>query len=639
MPLGSYDAAAAKVHHSYETGASSPPLTPITIVSGANGPLDFDLPEPASLVVNVTDELGDPIPARVTVVGFDPSPPLVKEGAALPGFGGADLGVFNDPSDSLPFGATLVTYADSTGTASFDIEVPPGAGPHYQVNVTRGTEYSRFSTLVTVSAGAQAPIAAQIARVVDTPGFVSSDFHVHGIHSADSRVTHRRRVEQFAGENIENPVMTDHHVHTDITPTIAAMGLADELTSMIGEEITTFDYGHFNGYPFTIDASVPSGGSTDWAKAALVGNDFPSKGALNGTPAEIFALATTGNPTSIPGTTTIQINHIDSHFEPLKIDTSVAGTIGDGMTDGDRAGRRLPDTTAVPNLFQHFPALELWNGSTRGAQSEFLDERIGIWMNHLNKGLPTTFIADTDTHTYTNLRTAGARTWTASPTGDAPSAILSADVADAVNTGRAVGGQGIYVQARLLAQDGSGLVADLEDGGSTTVTTTDGSADLEITIQAPAWAQYDRIEIYANAATTPVADTGNTLFGATSTVELNEGDCDYSTTSPGDGGDFDVTEYFDLFGVTGADKLQTMHTVSFTGLAVDTWFVVVVKGTDGCSEPMFPVYASNLNSATNSDLSNLIDGNLGEDGVMGLAATNALYLDADGVPGFQPSNP
>jgi hypothetical protein len=417
------------------------------------------------------------------------------------------------------------------------------------------------------------------------------------------------------------------------------MGLAAELTSTIGEEITTFDYGHFNAYPFTIDPSVPSGGSTDWAKAAPVGDDFPSKGALNGTPAEIFALATSGNPTSIPGTTTIQVNHIDSHFQPLKIDTSVVGTIGDAMTDADRAGRRLPDTAAVPNLFQHFPALELWNGSTRGAQSEFLDQRIGIWMNHLNKGLPATFIADTDTHSYTNLRTAGARTWTASPTGDAPSAILSADVAAAVDTGRAVGGQGIYVQARLLPQDGSGLVADLEDGGSTSVVTTDGSADLEIAIQAPAWAQYDRIEIYANAATTPVAGTGNTLFGAAPTMALDEGDCDYSTTSPGDGGDFDVIESFDLFGVTGAGKLETSHTVSFTGLAVDTWFVVVVKGTDGCSEPMFPVYASSLGSATNIGLGDLIDGNLGEAGVMALGATNALYLDANGVPGFQPPNP
>ena len=36
---------------------------------------------------------------------------------------------------------------------------------------------------------------------------------------------------------------------------------------------------------------------------------------------------------------------------------------------------RLPRTADVPNLFQHFPALELWNGHSRGAQ---LAETIGL---------------------------------------------------------------------------------------------------------------------------------------------------------------------------------------------------------------------------------------------------------------------
>ena len=92
---------------------------------------------------------------------------------------------------------------------------------------------------------------------------------------------------QFAGEGLENIIMTDHHVHTDLGPTIAALGLGAFVTSTIGEEITSFDYGHFNGYPFTIDPSVPSGGSTDWGQAAPPGQDFPSAGALNATPAQI----------------------------------------------------------------------------------------------------------------------------------------------------------------------------------------------------------------------------------------------------------------------------------------------------------------------------------------------------------------
>ena len=36
-------------------------------------------------------------------------------------------------------------------------------------------------------------------------------------------------------------------------------------------------------------------------------------------------------------------------------------------------------------------------------------------------------------------------------------------MATSVDEGRAVGGQGIYVQTRLLANDGSGAVADLTE--------------------------------------------------------------------------------------------------------------------------------------------------------------------------------
>ena len=64
----------------------------------------------------------------------------------------------------------------------------------------------------------------KIGRVLDTAGFGSSDFHIHGIASADSRVSDEKRVRQYAAEGVENPVMTDHHVHTDLVPTIDDLG-------------------------------------------------------------------------------------------------------------------------------------------------------------------------------------------------------------------------------------------------------------------------------------------------------------------------------------------------------------------------------------------------------------------------------
>jgi hypothetical protein len=257
-------------------------------------------------------------------------------------------------------------------------------------------------------------------------------------------------------------------------------------------------------------------------------------------------------------------------------------------------------------------------------------------MNHLNKGLRTIVISDTDTHTFGDLESAGARTWTASPT-DAVPAIEGGDVANAVDAGRAVGGQGIYVQTRLLAQDGSGGVADLTLGGSTDVVSTNGQVNLEIRVQAPLWARFDRIEIYANAPGTAV-EALPYAFGANPTLALHEGDCDPTTTGDGD---FDISIVDVHPSVPGASRQEAVVTMPAPGspLTQDTWFVVVVRGQDGVCGPMFPVFPRSLATAGNTTLANLLDGNVGESGTNALGVANALYADVDGVPGFQPPNP
>ena len=87
-------------------------------------------------------------------------------------------------------------------------------------------------------------------------------------------------------------------------------------------------------------------------------------------------------------------------------------------------------------------------------------------------------------------------------------------------------------------------------------------------------------------------------------------------------------------GVTGGSRREAHLSIPFTNMTADTWFVVVVKGSDGVSRPMFPVHPANLATGGNTTLANLTDGNLGESGVTALGVTNALYADVDGNPGF-----
>jgi hypothetical protein len=606
---GSYGVAGAMDGTPYEGGGSTPMLHTFAIAAGEEVVRDIALPATGRLRVQVVDEEERPVPARISVVGFDPSPEPIFAGSDATGF-------FNDAASepARPFGIANLAYTDSAGVVEIDIE--PG---EYHLYVSRGIEYSLYEAPLEIVAGETAEVDAQIARVVDTTGFVSSDFHVHGINSADSRVSHADRVRQFAGEGVDNIVMTDHHVHTDLAPKIAELGFEEFVKSTIGEEITTWDYGHFNSYPRTVDPSRPSAGSTDWGVAAPPGEDFTSRGAYCLPPDEIEALANDG-PTGTADTV-VQINHIDSHFDPLRIDTGQVPPSAQ-LSAAERIRFRLdPDGG---ELFHHFPALEVWNSDSRGGQAGFLGQRMGIWFNHLNQGLVTTAIADTDTHQFFNLNSAGARSWTASST-DAPADIEPGEVARSVRAGRAIGSQGPFVLTRLLANDGSGDVAELALGAPTTVASDNGSVDLEIHVQSPVWAAYDRIEIYANATTVVAASNDGvpTLYGAEPTRVLVAGE------------DFEVDTTTVVEEIAGAQRLESRVVERFDGLEEDTWFVVVVRGSDGVSPPLFPVMADGLARDSNTTLADLTDGNLDERGVLALAFTNALYADVDGEPGFQ----
>jgi len=264
----------------------------------------------------------------------------------------------------------------------------------------------------------------------------------------------------------------------------------------------------------------------------------------------------------------------------------------------------------------------------RGRIEEFLEERIGIWMNLLNQGIVSTGIADTDTHGFFNVRGGGARTWTAS-SSDEPIALSHDEVGAAVLSGRAVGGQGLYVQARLLATDGSGAVADLGLDGSTLLSVANAEVDLEISIQSPLWAEYDRIEVYVNAATQVTRRSPNTaagvpvLFSAEPTLVLEAGQ------------DFAVSTVDDFPDIAGASHHETVHVVPLS-LARDAWIVVLARGSDGVSRPMFPVMPASLQAGSNATLADLLDGNLGEAGVLAMGFTNPLFVDVDGNGVFDP---
>jgi len=677
LPAGDYSVVANLEGSPYEGGGSSPTAHAVSITAFATTTQNVALPATGGLQVNVQDENAAAIAAKISVVGFDASPDPRNPQSIL-GLINNNTGVFGEKEeDGFPFGVALADYVDASGSSAV-LPLEPGS---YRVYVSHGPEYSVDFDDVTINAGATTVVNAVVEHVVDTTGFASGDFHVHSIDSPDAQVSRERRVISMLGEGVDFFATTDHGYRADFSSTITTMGVDDLVSTAVGQEITTFDYGHFNAWPLDIDPNVPDNGFVDHGGAAPDGMDYPSAGFYSETPATIVSLA---HGDYSGGPNTVQINHVHSHFgvdggSGLAIDTGA-----EPPTSGvPAAARRL--NPGVTNYFTDtFDALEIWIGESRGQiVDNFLGQNAGDWFNLINQGIISTGISDSDTHRRFLTQAGFPRNLVANLEDDEPGSLDQDDMSERVNEGRVVGTLGPMIRVTAYAAstgESGGLdlgrctgvvpctdtmdcppcraTADCGVGETctvlpTTISTTDGDVDLTIDVQSPEWAEFDRIELYINTTTT--RNTTNNVQTGAGLIDVNR----YSLTpdmvfnAPGD---FTVSS--EAAPGTSSSRLVASLTVELTGLSDDTWVVVMVSGTDGVSKPLFPVVpnsifskacsndpcrscATNANclgggicNTVNSSLGDLIDGNLDQCGMLARAFTNPIFIDADGIGGW-----
>ena len=627
VPGGSYNVVAGLDGTPYQGGGATPALNPVSVVPFQTSTVDLALPGTGTLEVAVSDENGDPISAKVSVVGFDPSPGFANTQTVL-GLINNRTGVLRDVGeDTPPFGLALVEFLGPDGDSG-PLALEPGS---YQVVVSHGPEFSVAAANVAIVAGATTPVSLQIARVLDTTGFISGDFHVHSIDSPDSKVTKVERVVSMLAEGVDFFTPSDHESRQDFNPTIASLGATSLISVATSGEITTFDYGHFNAWPMTIDPTKVNGGSVDHGGAAPDGQDFPSYGNYSSTPAQIIAAAHAD-----PGTDTVQINHVHSFFglggnSGLAIDT--------GLTPPQSAipasVRRLDPL--VTNYFTDtFDALEIWIESSRsGLASNFFGRNLGDWFNMLNQGILRTGVANSDTHRRVNTQAGAPRTMIASPT-DAPGALggIADTLSGNLNAGRVFGTNGPMLRVTSAAAS-TGETGGLELGLPTLISTIDGAVDVTVEIQSPIWAEFDRVEFYVNSTTTRSVEQRQSGAGLVDVTTYAVAP-DYVLDA---GVDFTVSTVNVVPLVAGAERLEATATLSLAGLTDDVWVVALVRGRDGVSRPLFPVIPNDLATAGNGTLAGLTDGNLGQNGILAMAYANPLFVDVDGggwtAPGVQ----
>lgn len=478
-----------------------------------------------------------------------------------------------DVSNDGPIGGLpAIVFTGVDGLA--DIPLPPG---RYRVLVSRGPEWSVWppdgietgGREVEIVGGDVVALDAEIAKVVDTTGWLSGDFHVHGINSPDAPVALDLRVRTFLAEGVDVLVSTDHDYVTDYRPIIAALGAEDELIGVTGVELTTFDYGHYNSFPLVADPQSRNGGAVDWAGGRGMGL----------TPDAIYRALEDHSP----GERVIQINHPNSGaIGALDVD------LLRGYSRADPSVYRLPATEPDPvtgdtGLWsERFTAMEIMNGHGTGS----FNGRMRWWLTFVGRGFTPTATAVSDTHKTIESQSGGPRSYVwVGPEADRPATFDEPRFVRAVNAGRLFGSNGPVVDLRLTAGEATARLGD-------TIASAPGEAvTVEVDVQTPAWMRVEALDLFVNVVDPLLPDPDEfdeTAIPPSHTVALEQVGVDEVAV----GAESHRRRRF-----TGRFELRP---------EVDSYVVGVVRGGDS----MWPVVLNR--------------------GVRPVAYTNPIYVDVDG---------
>ena len=414
-----------------------------------------------TLSVEIRDDNNGLLPARLTFRPVGETPKLY--------FTTIDIGREEAGAISA-FDRAFVVRGDA------DIRVPVGT---YDVWISHGPEWDTTRERVTIRAGAEAEVHARLHHVIDTPGWISADLHVHSAASLDSRVPMRDRVFQFVADGVDLIVSTDHNVIADYAPVIAELGVRDLLASATGDEITTKQWGHFGAFPLPSDDGELGHGAIETGKR---------------TPAQIFADVRARAPGAL----------IDVHHPRL-----LHGSMGYFvLSDFDVATGR----TRTPGFSFDFDAIEVLNGY-QDSDRRTVGKVIGDWIGLLDGGKRVSCTGNSDSHHMTFNLGGYPRNYVA--VGDVPVARLDpAAVAAAVKAGRSYFTTGPIVDAAIAGK-----------GFGETATVPPGKVALHVTVRAANWIPVNQLTVLGPGntvlATRSIPSTTTSVVRFDDAIELD----------------------------------------------------------------------------------------------------------------------
>ncbi len=389
------------------------------------------LHETGGLSFEIVDEAsGQRIPGKLTLVGVAGTPePKLAHG---------DIGREDDQSLSA---YNRVFSLSGVGV----VPIPVGT---YDITASRGPEWTIATQRLEITREG-AELHARLRHVVDTPHWVSGDFHVHAAPSPDSRVPMRDRVYEFVADGVDMIVSTDHNVVSNYQPVIADLHAEKLLASATGDEITTGDWGHFGAFPLPSDMESEGHGAIPVRKR---------------TPTDIFRDVRERAPGAV----------IDIHHPRIEAATGyfILGKFDDERDESTRKG-----------FSYDFDAIEILNGY-QDTNRKSIDRVMKDWFALLDRGHLVTATGNSDTHHLTYNLGGYPRNYVLVDNDD-PGVVTAVDVAKGVRAHHSFFTTGPFV-GFAVGKTGIGDLAPAPGGKAT----------VQITVKAAPWVSVSRVILY-----------------------------------------------------------------------------------------------------------------------------------------------
>ena len=459
---------------------------------------------PATIAVDATDAAGRHVPVKIQLLGhFDPT----KVGQALdPKQGGRSFlysAQIGERERTSAFDGTnrFVEGAWWTTDGKLEVQVRPGT---YDLVITRGPEYEITTQTVTLDPGAFVGAQPVIRLAYASDGWVAGDFHIHAQPSTDSGLPIADRVASCAAEGLEVATSTDHNFITDYAPVIAASGLDTWLLGIPGMELTTFEMGHFNGYPLKVDPGSTRGGEFLWAHQL---------------PAKLFDQLR-NDLAADPGNGIVQVNHprqtVLGYWAQFFIDAATgepytpSGILGVFAPYGDEfrpenysfafdavellTGKRLEDVhtfvTPSPLPPGPFPDPQPVPGTVlvgKDGRPQFPGV-VETWFTMLDRGHRATGMGTSDAHHLLGDEPGYARTMVFVGAGkDVPGGYTRDDVVGGIKGHHAIVTNAPFLEMAI----GDHIIGD-------TIVAAGGSVDVVLRVRSATWAPVDHLRLYSN---------------------------------------------------------------------------------------------------------------------------------------------